>query len=101
MGDDVDNIREFDDRLHRFAEELNRDADRVTFPTTTAASKQLTRNYRSTQSILRFSTQALTARATNSELLDVEAISEAVTRLKADTDHDESRIDTVVRKYLL
>lgn len=92
---DVDNIREFDERLDRFAEELNRDADRVTFPTTTAASKQLTRNYRSTQSILRFSTQALTARATNSELLDVEAISEAVTRLKADTDHDESRIEAL------
>ncbi|EMA72610.1 3'-5' exonuclease, partial [Halorubrum distributum] len=90
-----DNIREFDERLDRFAEELNRDADRVTFPTTTAASKQLTRNYRSTQSILRFSTQALTARATNSELLDVEAISEAVTRLKADTDHDESRIEAL------
>ncbi|GAB7011261.1 UvrD-helicase domain-containing protein [Halorubrum trueperi] len=92
---DVDNIREFDERLDRFAEELNRDADRVTFPTTTAASKQLTRNYRSTQSILRFSTQALTARATNSELLDVEAISEAVTRLKANTDHDESRIEAL------
>jgi superfamily I DNA/RNA helicase len=92
---DVDNIREFDERLDRFAEELNRGADRVTFPTTTAASKQLTRNYRSTQSILRFSTQALTARATNSELLDVEAISEAVTRLKADTDHDESRIEAL------
>ncbi|VTT86185.1 ATP-dependent DNA helicase pcrA [Halorubrum sp. DM2] len=92
---DVDNIREFDDRLQRFAEELNRDADRVTFPTTAATSKQLTRNYRSTQSILRFSTQALTARATNSELLDVEAISEAVTRLKADTDHDESRIEAL------
>ena len=92
---DVDNIREFDERLDWFAEELNRDTDRVTFPTTTAASKQLTRNYRSTQSILRFSTQALTARATNSELLDVEAISEAVTRLKADTDHDESRIEAL------
>ncbi|WP_050033974.1 UvrD-helicase domain-containing protein [Halorubrum halophilum] len=92
---DVDNIREFDERLDQFAEELNRDADRVTFPTTMVASKQLTRNYRSTQSILRFSTQALTARATNSELLDVEAISEAVTRLKADTDHDESRIEAL------
>ena len=95
---DVDNIREFDERLDRFAEELNRDADRVTFSTRTAASKQLTQNYRSTQSILRFSTQALTARATNSELLDVEAISEAVTRLKADTDHNESRIEALTSK---
>jgi len=92
---DVDNIREFDDRLHRFADELNRDADRVTFPTTTAAGKQLTRNYRSTQSILEFSTHALTARATKRESLDREAISETVTPLEADTDRDDSRIEAL------
>ncbi|MGQ3330706.1 UvrD-helicase domain-containing protein [Halorubrum sp. FL23] len=92
---DVDNIREFDDRLHQFVNELNHDADRVGFSPMAAAGKQLTRNYRSTQSILRFSTHALTARATKSESLDVEAITETVTRLEADTDHDESRIEAL------
>ncbi|MFC7326086.1 UvrD-helicase domain-containing protein [Halorubrum rutilum] len=92
---DVDNIREFDDRLHRFVDELNRDAERVTFSPTKAAGKRLTRNYRSTQSILEFSTHALTARATKSESLDTEAISETVTPLEADTDRDDSRIEAL------
>ncbi|EMA69975.1 UvrD-helicase domain-containing protein [Halorubrum kocurii] len=92
---DVDNIREFDGRLHRFVGELNRDVDRVAFRPTTAAGKQLTRNYRSTQSILQFSTHALTARATKSESLDTEAISETVTPLEADTNRDDSRIEAL------
>lgn len=92
---DVDNIREFDARLHRFAAELNRDADRVTFPTTPVTEKQLTRNYRSTQSILDFSTHALTAPATKRESLDADAISEALTPLTADTDRNDSRIEAL------
>jgi len=92
---DVDNIREFDDRLQRFAEELNRDADRVTFPTTPVDGKQLTRNYRSTQSILDFSTHVLTSRATKSESLDVETISEKLTPLNADTDRNDSHIEAL------
>ena len=92
---DVDNIREFDDRLERFTAELNRDVDRVTFPTTPIDDKQLTRNYRSTQSILDFSTHALTARATKNESLDAEAISEQVTPLTADTDRDDSYIEAL------
>jgi len=92
---DVDNIREFDDRLERFTAELNRDVDRVTFQTTPVDDKQLTRNYRSTQSILDFSTHALTARATKNESLDAEAISEQVTPLTADTDRDDSYIEAL------
>ena len=92
---DVDNIREFEDRLHRFVDELNRDAERIAFSPTRATGKRLTRNYRSTQSILEFSTHALTARATKGESLDTEAISETVTSLEADTDHDESRIEAL------
>ncbi|MFC6616097.1 UvrD-helicase domain-containing protein [Halopenitus salinus] len=92
---DVDNIREFDDRLQRFAQELNRDADRVTFPTTPVDGKQLTRNYRSTQSILDFSTHALTTPATKSESLDVETISEQITPLNANTDRDHSHIEAL------
>ncbi|GAB7011648.1 UvrD-helicase domain-containing protein [Halorubrum trueperi] len=92
---DVDNIREFDDRLRRFAEELNRDADRVTFPTTPVDDKRLTRNYRSTQSLLDFSEHALTTPATKSESLDVDAISETITPLNADTNRDDSRIEAL------
>lgn len=92
---DVDNIREFGDRLDRFAAALNRDADRVTFPTTPIEEKRLTRNYRSTQSILDFSTRALTATATKRESLDEEAIAEAVTPLDADTDRDDTRIEAL------
>jgi len=92
---DVENIREFDGRLERFAAELNRDADRVTFPTTPVEDKQLTRNYRSTQSILDFSTHALTARARQNESLDAEAISEQITPLTAETDRDDSSIEAL------
>jgi superfamily I DNA/RNA helicase len=92
---DVDNIREFDERLDRFAAELNRDAERVAFPTSPVEEKRLTRNYRSTQSILDFSTHALTARATKRESLDAEAIEEAVTPLTADTDRDDGRIEAL------
>ena len=92
---DVDNIREFGDRLETFAAELNDGADRVQFPTAPITTKRLTRNYRSTQSILDFSTDALTAKATKRESLDAEAIASSVTALDAATDRDESRIEAL------
>ncbi|TKX81345.1 exodeoxyribonuclease V subunit beta [Halorubrum sp. SD626R] len=95
---DVDNIREFSDRLNDFAAELNQGTARVTFPTAPIERKKLTRNYRSTQSILDFSTKALTAKATKSESLDKEAIAESVTPLEATTDRDESHIEALTSK---
>lgn len=92
---DVDNIREFDDRLQTFAAELNQGTSRVQFPTRPITQKKLTRNYRSTQSILNFSTEALTANATKRESLDVDAIAKSVTPLDAATDRDESHIEAL------
>ena len=92
---DVDNIREFGDRLETFAAELNQGTDRVQFATAPIVKKKLIRNYRSTQSILDFSTNALTAKATKRESVDAEAIANAVTPLNAAADRDESRIEAL------
>jgi len=52
---DVENIRSFEDRIDRFATELNDEQERVGFPVDDVETIELAENYRSTQSILDFS----------------------------------------------
>jgi superfamily I DNA/RNA helicase len=66
----VENIAEFSPRLERFTAELNADAQRVEFGTDAIEYIELTENYRSTQTLLDFSTNALTTPATGSESID-------------------------------
>ncbi|WP_435064175.1 UvrD-helicase domain-containing protein [Halobaculum sp. EA56] len=88
---DVDNILEFDSRLSTFAAELNRDTTRVHWDTDSVESISLRRNYRSTESILEFSTNALSVPATSREQSDPVDI----TPLTADTDRDDSVIEAI------
>jgi len=64
---DVDNIVEFEDRIERFASELNDDADRVAFETNQVHRIELKQNYRSTQTILDFSEEVLVTPATSKD----------------------------------
>ena len=88
---DIENIRSFGARLSTLADDLNRDAERVSWPTDDVESIALRRNYRSTDSILDLSTEALSVPATSSE--DVEF--EPITPLKPDTDRDDSVIEAI------
>jgi len=89
----IENITEFKDRLKRFAGELNRDADRVSFPLEPVTDIKLKQNYRSTQSILDFSEHALVAPGGSRESVDEESIIEKIVSLLSNTDHDHSRIE--------
>ena len=90
---DVENIRAFEPRLEQFAAALNRDAERVAWATGEVDVEPVTlrRNYRSTASILAFSTATLSVPATSRE--DVAPVD--VEPLVADTDRDESVIEAI------
>ena len=92
---DVDNIREFEGRLERFAAELNSDRERVEFPLTSITRLELDTNYRSTQSILDFSEHALTTPATGRDSVDVTAVRDELTSLDADASYDNSNIEAI------
>ncbi len=66
----VDNIREFKDRLEKYKEELNQDKNRIGYPIDDVKRIDLKQNYRSTQEILDFSEDSLTLPGKDNE--DVE-----------------------------
>lgn len=66
---DVKNITTFETRIERFRSELNGDDDRVVLPTGPVERLELVENYRSTQTLLEYSEQALRTRATKSDAL--------------------------------
>lgn len=88
---DVDNIREFEDRINRYAESLNRDADRVAVDPHHVTSIAFVQNYRSTQSILDFSEHALLTPATRNENVD-ESIGEAIVSLASNVQEPSTNI---------
>jgi ATP-dependent helicase/nuclease subunit A len=92
---DVDNIIEFKSRLDRYAAALNRDHERVAWPTSPVETVELTENYRSTQEIVDFSEEALVAPAANRDSVDAEAVMDEVVSLNAVSDHEHSQIEAV------
>ncbi|MXV61897.1 UvrD-helicase domain-containing protein [Natronorubrum sp. JWXQ-INN-674] len=89
----VENITAFESRLERFAAELNDDADRVSFPLEPVTRIELEQNYRSTQSILDFSENALVAPGSSRESVDRESVLEQVVSLFSNTERDHSQIE--------
>ncbi|WP_096391416.1 UvrD-helicase domain-containing protein [Halopenitus persicus] len=93
---DVDNIVEFEDRLDRFAGQLNSDHERVSFPTAPVKTVELVQNYRSTQAILDFSEHSLRVPAAKRDAVDVEAVDDRIgDSLEANADHENSTIEAI------
>jgi len=93
---DVANITDFDERLQRFADELNDggNTERVAFATEDIAHIQLVENYRSTQTVLDFSRNALTTPATSSESVS-EDVLDGDEPLQSNADVDQTRIEGI------
>jgi superfamily I DNA/RNA helicase len=92
---DVANILDFEERLARFATELNDDQVRVDFDTGSPDAVErieLTENYRSTETILDVSEEALVAPATGSEDVD-ESVREDVVSLSSNAAFDNTRVE--------
>ncbi|WP_327051956.1 UvrD-helicase domain-containing protein [Halomicrococcus gelatinilyticus] len=92
---DVDNIVEFESRLARFADELNRDHERVAFPTDSVDRIPLVENYRSTQAILDFSEHGLLVPASNYDDVDVDAVRDRIDSLQSNADHQHTTIEAI------
>ncbi|WP_435101214.1 UvrD-helicase domain-containing protein [Halarchaeum sp. P4] len=92
---DVANIVAFDDRLERFAAELNDDHERVGFPTQPVTTIELVENYRSTQELLDFSEHSLRVPATNRDTVDHEALEERLVSLNANATHENTTIEAI------
>ncbi|RLM62651.1 exodeoxyribonuclease V subunit beta [Halorubrum sp. Atlit-26R] len=69
---DVDNILEFEDRLERFAADLNGDADRVPFDSPDPTRIELRENYRSTESVIDLSERAIATPASGDDTVDAD-----------------------------
>ncbi len=91
---DVDNIVEFEDRLDRFATDLNDDAERVRLATDDVHRIELTENYRSTQAILDFAEEALVTPATSGDEVD-EGVLDDVVSLSADASVEGTAIEAI------
>ncbi len=86
---DVRNIRNFEERISDYKEELNSDAARVEYPVEDVEKIPLKKNYRSTQKILDFSEQGLTLRGKQNEEVDVRSIEKDITSLDSALDYQE------------
>lgn len=89
----VENILQFEDRLLKFKEDLNEDAERVSYSIEKDEIRKidLEKNYRSTQDILDFSEQSLLIKGKRKEKIDTEDIKNRITSLKTDKpDHHTS-----------
>jgi len=90
---DVENIRDFEDRLEKFSAELNDDRDRVSFDTDVERI-ELEENYRSTQTILDFSEEALVTPASKRDEVD-ESVREDVVSLSSNAAFDNTTIEGI------
>ncbi|MFQ3295805.1 MAG: ATP-dependent helicase/nuclease subunit A [Natrialbaceae archaeon] len=93
----VENIQHFEDRLERFIADLNRDRERVQFDTGAVDRIRLTQNYRSTDSLIRFSEHALVTPATDNEAVDDGILDDVVT-LESNAAFDNSTIEAVAHE---
>ncbi len=89
----VENIKNFEARLERFAADLNDDADRVPFEYASVEHIELGVNYRSTQALLDFSEHGLEAPATGSDT--PEPVGDDVVSLRSNKDIETTRIEAV------
>jgi superfamily I DNA/RNA helicase len=91
---DVANITDFPSRLERFCTALNDDAARASFDADDVTRIELRENYRSTGSILAFSTEALRTPATDTEDVD-QSVLDGVDGLSSNAPFDETTIEAV------
>jgi len=91
----VENIRDFETRLNRFVDELNRDRERVTFDDWSVERIEFEENYRSTQELLDFAEHGLIVPATGSDVVDVAAVEDEIVSLHANKDHRRTTIEAI------
>ena len=93
----VENIQHFEDRIERFTAELNSDRHRVQFELEGIERIELEENYRSTESIIRFSEQALVTPATDRETVD-EGVLDDVVKLQSNAGFDNTNIEAIAHE---
>ncbi|QLH83031.1 UvrD-helicase domain-containing protein [Halosimplex pelagicum] len=91
---DVENILQFEARLDRFTDDLDDDRKRIQFDTGEVERIELTENYRSTQTVLDFSEEALVTPATGRDDVD-EAVLDDVVSLSSNAAFDNTTIGGV------
>jgi len=89
---DVENILRFEERLRRYTDQLDGDADRVVCDPDDVESIELTENYRSTESIIELSEQALVTPAANSDEVSEDVLSDVV-ELSSNSAVENTRIE--------
>ncbi|WP_281193747.1 exodeoxyribonuclease V subunit beta [Halorubrum sp. F4] len=91
---DVENILEFEARLDRFIDDLNEDRERIQFEYDEIERIELAENYRSTQTILDFSEDALVTPATDRDTVD-ETVLDDVVSLSSNAAFDNTTIEGI------
>lgn len=90
---DVRNILDFEERLARFTTDLNDDVERVAFDASDLTRIELQENYRSTESIIDLSEQAIVTPATTGEEVDTPL--DDVVELSSNAAFDDTAIEGI------
>ena len=87
---DVDNIREFQERLVDYRDELNSERERIPYRVSGLETKKLKKNYRSTDRIIDFSEHSMYLKGSKKEEIDDESIQAELVHLKGVNQHPTS-----------
>ncbi|WP_262178384.1 UvrD-helicase domain-containing protein [Haloarcula laminariae] len=91
---DVENILNFEIRIERFTDDLNGDRERIALETDEIERIELTENYRSTQTVLDFSEEALVTPATKRDDVD-DSIRGDIASLSSNASFDNTTIEGI------
>ena len=87
---EVENIKNFGERLKKYKSELNDDKERIDYEVDQINEINLKQNYRSTQNILDFSEMSLTLPGKKDESIDEEEVLSQITSLESNKDESSS-----------
>ena len=87
---EVNNIREFQNRLVNFREELNSESEKISYEVSDVATKELRKNYRSTDKLIDFSEESLFLKGSKKEEVDEDKIQSEVVHLEGVNEHPTS-----------
>ncbi|MBS3788600.1 UvrD-helicase domain-containing protein [Candidatus Bipolaricaulota bacterium] len=87
---DVDNIREFQERLVDYRDELNFERERIPYRVSGLETKKLKKNYRSTDKIIDISEHSMYLKGSKKEEIDEERIRAELVHLKGVNQHPTS-----------
>ncbi len=85
----INNIRNFKDKIEEYKNQLNKDRIRISFDVSNIIPLEFDINYRSSQKILSFSEKSLIVSGNKNDEIDIDLIQKEIVSLRSNFDYDE------------